>query len=99
MSKTTVTEVEYMDGKIVRSKTTITETIEDGNWHHYATSSPAKFDPSKCPCNPALGGSGICGCVMSSPTITCSTNLDGQAIRDALLKVKRSGGGTALGLA
>jgi len=29
------------------------------------------FDPSKCPCNPALGGSGICGCVLGSQ-ITCS---------------------------
>lgn len=24
-----------------------------------------------CPCNPANGGSGICGCIMSNPTITC----------------------------
>ena len=24
-----------------------------------------------CPCNPANGGSGMCGCVMTGPIITC----------------------------
>lgn len=27
------------------------------------------FDPSGCPCNPANGGSGICGCTLFSQTI------------------------------
>lgn len=29
------------------------------------------FDPSKCPCNPALGGSGVCGCIMGGIQVTC----------------------------
>jgi hypothetical protein len=24
-----------------------------------------------CPCNPANGGSGLCGCTLASPVITC----------------------------
>lgn len=31
---------------------------------------PYGFDPSKCGCNPANGGSGVCGCVLGSWTIT-----------------------------
>jgi hypothetical protein len=38
------------------------------------TQDTQQFDASKCPCNPALGGSGICGCVLSGPRITCSTS-------------------------
>lgn len=30
-----------------------------------------QFDRSTCPCNPERGGSGICGCIMGGPTITC----------------------------
>lgn len=30
-----------------------------------------QFDPSTCPCSPARGGSGICGCTLTAPTITC----------------------------
>jgi hypothetical protein len=29
------------------------------------------FDASKCPCQVANGGSGVCGCVMNGPTVTC----------------------------
>lgn len=28
-------------------------------------------DTSTCPCNPLNGGSGVCGCTLSGPTITC----------------------------
>ena len=34
----------------------------------------SEFDPSNCPCNPARGGSGICGCIMAGPTITCAVS-------------------------
>lgn len=27
-------------------------------------------DPSECHCHPSNGGSGVCGCVLFSPTIT-----------------------------
>lgn len=26
-----------------------------------------------CPCNPARGGSGICGCILGTPVITCTS--------------------------
>lgn len=29
-----------------------------------------EFDPAKCPCNPALGGSGVCGCILSGMRVT-----------------------------
>jgi hypothetical protein len=31
----------------------------------------AQQSADTCPCNPARGGSGICGCVLSGITITC----------------------------
>lgn len=30
-------------------------------------------DPTRnCPCRPENGGSGVCGCVLGGPTVTCS---------------------------
>ena len=38
-------------------------------------SQPSTAEPvdrmTHCPCRPENGGSGICGCVLSGPTITC----------------------------
>jgi len=28
----------------------------------------------RCPCNPANGGNGMCGCVLGGPSITCSSS-------------------------
>lgn len=33
-------------------------------------SGPTFYD--RCPCNPANGGSGVCGCIRGSQTITCA---------------------------
>jgi hypothetical protein len=27
---------------------------------------------STCPCRPENGGSGVCGCILGGPTVTCS---------------------------
>ncbi len=33
---------------------------------------PNNLDPMKgCPCKPENGGSGICGCILSGPRVTC----------------------------
>lgn len=77
--KTITTVREYDDqGRMVRETVT-----EQGNTGDTSLSkrlgqpripfpTRAEFDPSNCPCNPERGGSGICGCIMSGPTITCA---------------------------
>jgi hypothetical protein len=35
-------------------------------------SQPVKpYDTSSCPCRPENGGSGICGCILGGPRVTC----------------------------
>lgn len=34
-----------------------------------------RYDPTRhCPCRPENGGSGVCGCIMSGPKVTCSSS-------------------------
>ena len=32
-----------------------------------------KWNMENCPCNPARGGSGVCGCILGVPVITCTS--------------------------
>lgn len=56
---------------------------------------PVQPDPmdrtAGCPCRPENGGSGVCGCIMGGPQITCSAT-DGLAIVTAIRKYERTTG-------
>ena len=38
---------------------------------HTASNTAGKNYADRCPCNPANGGSGVCGCINGGPRVTC----------------------------
>ena len=70
-TKKTITEEYDGNGKLIK-RTEFTEITHNDYYPIITTGINTNgFDVSKCPCNPALGGSGICGCVLGGPMVTC----------------------------